>query len=114
MITEEEILKSIAKCQQKYGRATYSDIAKSLSIDDISLQPFIKSLNQKRYIISTMDSVEVTPLGISVCKESKGIAKARRLLYGLSKFTLQRVIDIGIGIIIGLAVAYFTHHFGWQ
>lgn len=114
MITEEEVLKTIAKCQQKYGRATYSDIAKSLSIDDISLQPFIKSLNRKRYIISTMDSIEVTPLGISVCKESKGIAKARRLLYGLSKFTLQRVIDIGIGIIIGLAVAYFTHHFGWQ
>lgn len=47
MITEEEVLKTIAKCQQKYGRATYSDIAKSLSIDDISLQPFIKSLNRK-------------------------------------------------------------------
>lgn len=114
MITEEEVLKTIAKCQQKYGRTTYSDIAKSLSIDDISLQLFIKSLNRKRYIISTMDSIEVTPLGMSFYKEAKGIAKARRLLYGLSKFTLQRVIDIGIGIVIGLAVAYFTHHFGWQ
>lgn len=114
MITEDDVLRAVVEnmTSDKYTR--YEKITSALSMDDVSLLPFLKSLENKGYIIVTMENLEVTQLGIYAYNEIKPIKKVKKSIYALSKFTLQRFADIFIGVIIGLIVAYVTYHFGWK
>lgn len=114
MLTKEDVLKSIAECRKSNGRTDYADIMSKLNVDDISLLPFLKELKQQGYILQTSEDVEITDLGLSAYKDLKPAAKIKKSVYVFSKFTLQRFVDICIGVIIGLIVAYVTYHFGWQ
>lgn len=114
MITEKDVLKAIVDCKKLNGRTDYRDIMNKLKIDDISLLPFLKELNRKNYIIQTREDVTITGLGLSAYKELKATSIIKKSVYNFSKFTLQRLIDISIGIVIGIAVSAIAHHFGWQ
>lgn len=114
MITEENVLKSIVDCRRPNGRTMYTDIEKDLSLDSSSLIPFLRSLESKSYIETTMEDITITQLGLIAYNEIKPIKKAEKSFYKLSKFTFQRIIEIIVGIIIGIAIAYITYHFGWQ
>lgn len=113
MITEEDVLKAIVDCKNPNGSSDYRDIMSKLDVDDVSLLPLLKELNRKNYIIQTSEDVTITDLGLSAYKGLKAPAIIKKSVYNFSKFTLQRLIDICIGIIIGLAVSAIAHHFGW-
>ena len=92
-----------------------------LGCDDFSLISLLDSLNSKHYTIqaSTYD-IHITDLGIAEyhkaypSKSEKTKRFAIKLSYNFTKFTFQRLVDIGTGIIIGVAVSAIAHHFGWQ
>lgn len=113
MITEEDVLKAIVDCKNPNGSTDYRDIMGKLDVDDISLLPLLKELNRKGYIIQTVDDVSITDLGLSAYNELKPQAIIKKSIFKFSKFTFQHLIDICIGIIIGLAVSAIAHHFGW-
>jgi uncharacterized membrane protein YgaE (UPF0421/DUF939 family) len=116
MLSEELMLKTIVESMDSNKRTTYSKIKSILNIDDFSMIPFLKSLSAKHYIIQSDDGMDVTDLGISqyniLFPSPK--EKFKKLSYNFTKHTFQRLIDIFIGVIIGLLVAFFTYHFGWQ
>lgn len=114
MITSDDVLKAIVDCKKLSGEADYLDVMKKLDIDDISLAPFLKELDEKRFIVHTMESVSVTSLGLSAYKDLSIKRKVAKSFYDFSKFTLQRIVDILVGIAIGVAVTYIAFHFGWQ
>ena len=114
MVTEEDVLKAIVKHHDPDGKTNYLDVMEKLSMDDISLIPFLKAFEEKGYITRTMEDVTITSLGLSAYSDIKPINKAKKSIYNFSKFTLQRLIDIIIGIVIGVIVAYIVYHFGWQ
>ncbi len=114
MLTNYDVLKAIAECRKPDGRTDYADIMKKLSVDDVSLFPSLKEFKQKGYIIQTNEDVTITSLGLSAYNDLKTSAKIKKSVYAFSKFTLQRFIDIFVGVVIGLIVAYIVYHFGWQ
>ena len=114
MITKDDVLKAIVDCQKPNGRTDYRDIMDKLKIDDISLLPSLKELKELGYIVQTQEDVTVTSLGMSAYKDLKPSKAIKKSVYNFSKFTLQRFIDILVGIIIGVSVAYLVYHFGWQ
>lgn len=114
MIIKDDVLKAIVECEKPNGRTDFKDIMNKLEIDDISLLPFLKELKEQGYTIQTLEDVAVTDLGRSVYKDLLPKAKFKKSVYLFSKFTLQRIIDIFIGIVIGVVVAYIIYHFGWQ
>ena len=114
MINLDDVIVAIVKCEKPNGRTDFNDVINRLEIDDVSLIPFLKELKARGYIIQTSEDIEITSLGMSAYKDLTPKAKAKRLTYNFTKFTLQRFIDICIGIIIGLSVSAIAHHFGWQ
>lgn len=82
--------------------------------DDVSLLPFLRELNRYGYIIQTNEDVTTTSLGMLAYNGLKPSKLIKKSIYSFSKFTLQRFIDILIGIVIGAVVAYIVYHFGWQ
>lgn len=114
MITRDDVLKAIVKCKKPNGRTDYRDIMDKLKIDDISLLPSLKELKALGYILQTQEDITVTPLGMSAYNDLKPSKAIKKSVYNFSKFTLQRFIDILVGFIIGIAVAYAVYHFWWQ
>ena len=113
MITEGDVLKAIVDCKNQNGRTDYRDIINKLDVDDVSLLPFLKELNRKGYIAQTLEDVAITDLGLAAYNELKPQSIIRKSICKFSKFTFKHLIDICIGIIIGLSVSAIAHHFGW-
>lgn len=113
MITNDDVLKAIVSCKNSDNQVDYSDVCEKLNIDDISLIPFLKYLNKSGYITQTTSDIYITSLGMSAYNDLTLKSKAKKSIYNFSKFTLQRFVDIGIGIIIGVSVSAIAHHFGW-
>lgn len=114
MITNNDVLKAIVDHKKTNGQTDYRDVMENLNIDDLSLLPFLRELNASGYITYTMESVAVTSLGMIAYNDMKPAKIIKKSVYNFSKFTLQRIIDIFIGIVIGVAVACIASHFGWQ
>lgn len=114
MLTEDNVLKAIVKHRNADGHTLYSDITSELSIDDISLITLLKTLEKQGYITQTMEDVTVTSLGMSAYNNIRTRNKFKRSIFKFSKFTFQRLLDIFIGIVIGVIIAYIVYHFGWQ
>ncbi len=111
MITADDVIVAIVKCKKPNGRTDFNDIIDRLEIDDVSLIPFLKELKARNYIIQTSEDIEITPIGMSAYKDLTLKAKAKRLTYNFTKFTLQRIIDIVIGVIIGVLSTIITQYF---
>ena len=121
MLSEENVLKAIIECMDDSHNSMFDDITETLKCDDFSLIPFIESLNTKHYTLQTSSyDIHVTDLGIEAYNRlfPSTSKKAKKILlqssYNLTKFTIQRSVDIAIGIIIGVTVAAIANHFGWQ
>lgn len=114
MLINEDVSKAIAECRKSNGRTEYSDVITKLNIDSVSLIPFLKKFKQKGYITQTSEDITMTSLGLSAYKDLKPVAKIKKSVYVFSKFTLQRLIDICIGVVIGVIVAFVAYHFGWK
>jgi predicted transcriptional regulator len=65
MISSDDVLKAIVKCKRDDNHVDYNDIMRELNMDDVSLIPFLKELSCKRYIIQTLENLEITSLGLS-------------------------------------------------
>lgn len=114
MITNDDVLKAIVDCKKPNGRTDYADVMEGLNIDDISLLPFLKELNSLGYIMQTSEDITVTSLGMIAYNDLKPTKVIKKSVYNFSKFTLQRLVDILMGVVIGVVVAYIVYHFGWQ
>lgn len=114
MITHEnEFIGLMIKCKNDNDMCSVGKILKESGMTDIQCLPFLRSLSGKG-IITKVDTETylINPIAYSVYKSPA--KKAAKSFYNLTKFSLQRVIDILIGIAIGLVVAYVTYHFGWK
>lgn len=114
MITNDDVSKAILDCKKPNGRKDYQDIMEKLNVDDVSLLPFLRELNESGYITQTNEDVTVTSLGMIACNDLKPSKVIKKSVYNFSKFTLQRFFDVLIGIVICSVVAYIAYHFGWQ
>lgn len=114
MITEQDVIKAIVKCKKENGRTNHYDVMKELSIDDITLLKFNRTLTEKGYITTTMEDISITSLGMSAYNELKPVKKIKKSIFNFSKFTFQRFIDVIIGIVVGIVVSFIVYHFGWQ
>lgn len=114
MITEENVLKSIVDCRRPNGRTMYTDIEKDLSLDSSSLVPFLRNLESKNYIETTMEDITITQLGLLAYNDIMPVKTVKKSIHNFSKLVFQRIIEIIVGIIVGIAIAYITYHFGWQ
>lgn len=114
MITENDVLKAIVKHRKPDGNTLFDDIMSELSIEDIALLPLLKSLEIKGYVTSTFEDVTVTSLGLSAYDDIRTKSKVKRSIFNFTKFTFQRLLDIFIGVVIGIVIAYVVYHFGWQ
>ena len=120
MLSEEAVLKAIVECMDEEHNALLIEIRNNLDCDDFSLIPLLDSLNVKRYTVQTTAyDIHITDLGIAeyrkACptKTEKAKRIAIKLSYNLTKFTFQRFIDIGSGVIIGNVTSAIANHFGW-
>lgn len=89
-------------------------LVKMIELSELDHSSFIalnKKLEQKKYIdMPDLESAYVTSLGKAnyIPKENK----IKKTLYNSSKFTLERIIDIIVGVAIGIITATIIYHFG--
>jgi hypothetical protein len=121
MLSKAAVLKAIIECMNEEHNAMLVTVRCKLDCDDFSLIPLLDSLNSKHYTIQTSTyDIHITDLGIAEyhkaypSKSEKTKRFAIKLSYNFTKFTFQRLVDIGAGIIIGVAASAIAHHFGWQ
>lgn len=121
MLSEETVLKAIVECMDEEHNAMLITVRNKLGCDDFSLTSLLDSLNCKHYTVQTSSyDIHITDLGIAEyhksypTKPQKVKRYAIKLSYNFTKFTFQRLTDIGVGVIIGVTVSAVAHHFGWQ
>lgn len=121
MLSESTVLKAIVECMDEEHNAMLITVRDKLGCDDFSLIQLLDSLNSKHYTVQTSTyDIHITDLGIAEyhkaypTKPEKVKRIAIKLSYSFTKFTFQRFVDIGSGIIIGVVASAIAHHFGWQ
>ena len=121
MLSEAAVLKAIVECMDEDHNAMLMTVIDELGCDDFSLIPLLESLNSNHYTIQTSTyDIHITDSGIAEyhkaypSKSEKAKRFAIKLSYSFTKFTFQRIVDIGSGIIIGVVASAIAHHFGWQ
>lgn len=114
MITNEnDFLGLIIKCKNENGTCSVGKILSESGMTDMQCLPFLKSLSGKG-VITKIDTETylINPIAYSIYQSP--MKKITKSFYNFTKFSLQRVIDILVGVAIGIVVACVAHHFGWQ
>lgn len=66
-MTEFKVLKAIVLLKNKRGQTDPLELARFFGTDDLSLLPYLRSLNTKRLISQDLTYIYVTDKGISLC-----------------------------------------------
>lgn len=114
MITNEnEFLGLMIKCKNDDDTCSICTIIAQSRMTDIQCIPFLNSLSEQK-IISKIDleTYQINPIAYSVYQSTA--KKAGKLVYNFSKFTLQRLLDILIGVATGVAATVIAQHFFGQ
>lgn len=114
MIMQDDVLKAIVECRKNNGLTDHLDVMRKLDIDDITLSRFLKELEIKGYVYSTLEDAQVTSLGLSAYKDLTVKSKAKKSLFVFSKLSLKFFLEIIAAIVAGLVIGCITYHFGWQ
>lgn len=114
MITNEnDFIGILMKCKDDNGICKTSNVVKSSKMTDLQCLPFIKSLSDKEVIKRIdLDHIQINPIAYSLYESPK--KKVGKLFLKLSVSALKFIITYVLGIISGLAIAYFANKFGWQ
>lgn len=114
MITNEnDFLGLIIKCKNENDACSVGKILSESGMTDMQCLPFLKSLSGKG-VITKIDTETylINPIAYSVYQNP--MKKVKKSFYNFTKFSLQRAVDILVGVAIGIVVAYVTYHFGRQ
>ena len=66
-MNEYKVLRTIVLLKNKRGQTDPLELAKFLGIDDLTLLPYLRSLNAKRLISQDLTYIYVTDKGVSLC-----------------------------------------------
>ena len=66
-MTEFKVLKAIVLLKNKRGQTDPLELTRFFGTDDLSLLPYLRSLNAKRLISQDLTYIYVTDKGISLC-----------------------------------------------
>lgn len=110
---ENDFLGLIIKCKNSNDTCSIGKILNESGMTDVQCLAFLKSLSNKGILTKIdLETYLINPIAYSVYQSpTKKITKS---FYNFTKFSLQRVVDILVGVAIGIIVACVAHHFGWQ
>lgn len=66
-MNEYKVLRTIVLLKNKRGQTDPLELAKFLGIDDLTLLPYLRSLNAKRLISQDLTYIYVTDKGVRLC-----------------------------------------------
>lgn len=66
-MNEYKVLRTIVLLKNKRGQTDPLELAKFLGTDDLTLLPYLRSLNAKRLITQELAYIYVTEKGIKLC-----------------------------------------------
>lgn len=66
-MNEYKVLRTIVLLKNKRGQTDPLELAKFLGTDDLTLLPYLRSLNAKRLISQDLTYIYVTDKGVSLC-----------------------------------------------
>lgn len=114
MITNEnDFIGLMIKCKNANDTCSVGKLLNESGMTDIQCLSFLKSLSEKEIITKIdLETYQINPIAYSFYKSQSN--KIVNSFYNFTKFSLQRIIDIIIGVAIGIIVAFVANHFGWQ
>lgn len=107
---ENELLGELIKIQRKHGKVDNSNLSELTGTDGITLEFLSKKLDEKHYIVYSMDTSVVTDLGVA-----NYVSKPKSFLLWIAKLlvlTLKEDVVFFSGVSSGLLVAYLMWKFG--
>lgn len=114
MITNEnDFLGLIISCADEKHNCEAIEVVKKSEMSDIDCLPFLKSLEAKELIkMTSTTNIHIYPQGYEAYASTP--KKAKRLILKSSELTLNKILEIIIGVIIAIVTAGILIYLGWN